>query len=195
VQNGAIVSNSDVPLAAKEATMRSSTIPGGADGLVVRIRRDGRKRRTPPLYGDSPPFGPRREPAARVAAANPRKIGGHGDPMDCVWISALAGQVVGMVGLCHDGPHAARVRFFRVDPEWQHTCVLTRLVQCVYDYCLSHGFAKVVLPSHAIPPWMLRCLAHSGLRFAGPRDLGAEQMLEFDVVCAAAPHAMCLCDA
>lgn len=95
-----------------------------------------------------------------------------------VWVTELQGRVVGMVDLVRDGPHVARIRRLRVDPAWQHTAVLTKLIQRVHDYCWDHGCMKLVLDAGGTPRWVVGLLERLGCQVIQRDGAIAKNMLE-----------------
>ena len=76
-----------------------------------------------------------------------------------VWECRIGGLVVGRVGLCQDGPGVARICLFRLDPQWQHTAVATKLIRCVCDHCAAHGCSEVTWKPGAAPRWLRELFA------------------------------------
>ena len=100
---------------------------------------------------------------------------------DYLWICRIAGRVVGTVGLRHAGPAAAQMCFFHVDPEWQHTSVPRKLIQCVRGHSADFCLARIVMEPRAAPRWLLRSLPRHGFQFVGCNAALGSRMLEFRV--------------
>jgi len=95
-----------------------------------------------------------------------------------VWAAELQGRVVGMIDLVREGPHVARIRRLRVDPAWQHTAVLNKLIQRVHDYCWDQGCMKLVLDAGSTPRWILRLLERLGCQVVERDGAMAKNVLE-----------------
>jgi RimJ/RimL family protein N-acetyltransferase len=99
-----------------------------------------------------------------------------------VWAAEIGGRVVGLIGLVPVGNKAARIAWFRIEPEWQHTSVLVKLIGQLHEHCRSQGYRRVALDVRLAPQWMWRMLARSGFRLLrrirGPRS----EVLEFGLM-------------
>jgi hypothetical protein len=99
--------------------------------------------------------------------------------MDCSWVTMIAGEVVATVGLCYEGQYVARIYAFHVDPQWQHTSAVTKLIDCVRNHCSARGFVKVLLDSRTAPRWLISCMQRRGFRFGGRRSIAGRDTCEF----------------
>lgn len=117
-----------------------------------------------------------------AAARGPRLEARHlGARHNCLWVCRISDRVVGMIGLRNAGPGMAQLRLFQVDPEWCHTSVPKKLIQCVHGQCRRAGLARMVMDARVAPPWFLQSLCRHGFWFEGCRtDLG-RRVLEFRV--------------
>lgn len=100
------------------------------------------------------------------------------------WVCRIGGSVVGRVGLRQDGLNSARICFFRVDPEWQHTSVPRKLIQCVRGHTRSQGVTRIMMEPRVVPRWLLQSLRRRGLRLAGYANPFGKLILEFRDECA-----------
>ena len=101
-------------------------------------------------------------PAVRPTAATRRpgaKCVTHVPPRrlarGCIWQCHVGGESVGILGLIHVGRHVVRLCPFRIDPQWQHTAALTRLLQRAHEYCWNHSCLKVLVEEGSAPQWLL----------------------------------------
>jgi GNAT superfamily N-acetyltransferase len=104
-----------------------------------------------------------------------------GDGRDCLWMATIGGRPVAEVALHHESPHVARIHRFHVDPEWQHTPVLTDLVLRVLDQCHACGYLKVRWGASAAPRWMVTVLQQRGFQLAHTKTVQGQPTLEFYV--------------
>jgi hypothetical protein len=81
--------------------------------------------------------------------------------MDCLLVTRIEDQVVGLARLVRDRSRTARLISLRVAPEWCHTAVPRRLIQSIREYCRSHGGLTLEWEASVAPPWMLRLLSSS----------------------------------
>lgn len=100
---------------------------------------------------------------------------------DYLWLCSIGGRVVGMAGVRHDGPDAARLCLFHVDPEWQHTSVPGKLIECVRGYSRHSGLSRIVMESRVAPRWLLLSMRRRGFRLTACRMALRQQVLEFRV--------------
>jgi hypothetical protein len=98
----------------------------------------------------------------------------------------IAERVVGAIGICQDGLDGLRIRLFRIDPEWQHTSVPTKLIECVRHHALCSGRSRIVIEPRVVPRWLLQSLGRHGFHFEGWRSVCDRELLEFSVQ--RAPH-------
>ncbi len=107
---------------------------------------------------------------------------GVGSPDQCVWAAEIGGRLVGTIGLVPDGAHVAHIHRFRVEPDWQHTAVLAKLIGQLYEHCCSEGYVRVVLDASIAPQWLWRLLVRRGFRLVrrirGPRSEVVEFALQ-----------------
>ena len=71
--------------------------------------------------------------------------------LDRFWVSMLGDRMVGALGLVRVAQRVAKITLFHVDPDWQHTVVVARLLQPVYEYCWEQGCLKVIVEAGAMP--------------------------------------------
>ena len=100
---------------------------------------------------------------------------------DLLWVCNIGGRAVGTVALRHEGRDTARICLFRVDPEWQHTSVPRKLIQCVRAYSRRCGLTRINMEPRVAPRWMLAALRHRGLQLVGYTTAWGRPLLEFDV--------------
>lgn len=97
----------------------------------------------------------------------------------CVWAAEIGGRLVGTIGLAPGGQHAARIQWLRVEPDWQHTAVLAKLIGKLYEHCCKQGYVRVVMDVGVAPQWIWRLLVRRGFRLLrrirGPKS----EVLEF----------------
>ena len=116
--------------------------------------------------------------ARERAVANRSDDNGH---CHCLWVCRIDGRTVGVVGMCRDGLDGAQIGLFRVDPEWRHTSVPHKLMECVRTHAQRHDLTRIVAGSQAVPRWVLESLGHHGLRLAGRRTVRGTELWEFAV--------------
>ena len=102
-----------------------------------------------------------------------------GSPSGCVWQSHVGGESVGILGLIHVGRHVVRLSPFRIDPQWQHTAALTRLLQRAHEYCWNHSCLKVLVEEGSVPQWLHHLLDRHGFHMARRRQAAGRYVLEF----------------
>ena len=93
----------------------------------------------------------------------------------------IAERVVGAIGVCPDGLDGLRIRLFRIDPEWQHTSVPGKLVECVRNHAQCSGRSRIVVEPRVVPRWLLQSLGRHGFQFEGWRSMCDRELLEFSV--------------
>jgi hypothetical protein len=81
-----------------------------------------------------------------------------------VWECRIGDLLVGRVGLRHDRPGVVRICFFRLDPQWQHTAVATKLVRRVCNHCAAYGCSDVTWNPGAAPRWLRGLVARQRSR-------------------------------
>jgi hypothetical protein len=81
------------------------------------------------------------------------------DAAASAWECRIGGRVVGRVGLRRDARGTVSVCLFQIDPEWQHTAVAQKLMQCIRDYTAIHGCAAIVWEPGAAPGWVQQLFA------------------------------------
>jgi N-acetylglutamate synthase-like GNAT family acetyltransferase len=120
--------------------------------------------------------------ARSAAALRPRKPANRIDAdQEFVWVCNIGGRVVGTVGLRHEGHNAARICLFRVDPEWQHTSVPRKLIQCVRAYSRRCGLTRISMEPRVAPRWLLASLRRRGLELVGYTAAWGHPLFEFQV--------------
>jgi ribosomal protein S18 acetylase RimI-like enzyme len=96
------------------------------------------------------------------------------------WIAEVDGQVLAMIGVASDEEHTAEIRRLRVDPQYQHTDIATKLLETAIAHCKHHGFLKVRLDT--------RCSTQSaavnlfdkiGFQHTRTKALHGKDLLEF----------------
>lgn len=107
------------------------------------------------------------------------RVGRRGRQRDCLWVAKLQDKVVGMVHILHEGPHVARLHCFRIQPQWQHTPVLTRLIDCVHGYCWNEGYLKLLVESRVTPRVVQQMLHHRGFQLIRRKRIGDSELLEY----------------
>ena len=89
--------------------------------------------------------------------------------------------MVGAVELRHEGPDTAEICLFRVDPEWQHTSVPRKLLQCVRGHSRHYGLTRISMEPRMVPRWLLQSLRRRGFRLAGYASPFGKLVLEFHI--------------
>jgi len=79
-------------------------------------------------------------------------------PKEYHWVVEIGGEVIGEVDLVHDSRTTARLRRLRIDPAWQRTAALSRLIQCVQQFCWHHGRLRLNLEPGCAPRWLVHML-------------------------------------
>jgi GNAT superfamily N-acetyltransferase len=105
--------------------------------------------------------------------------GADGRARDCLWVAKLRDQVVGTVGIRHEGSHVARLHCFRIHPDWQQTSILARLIQRVHRYCWNEGYLKLLVESHVIPGVVREMLEDRGFQLVRRKRVGDSERLEY----------------
>jgi ribosomal protein S18 acetylase RimI-like enzyme len=117
-----------------------------------------------------------------AAAVRPRTPTARIDAdQEFVWVCNIGGRVVGTVGLRHEGHNEARICLFRVDPEWQHTSVPKKLIQCVRAYSRRCGLTRINMEPRVAPRWMVASLRRRGLSLVGYTSAWGRPLFQFDV--------------
>ncbi len=109
----------------------------------------------------------------------PGIVQGGQPPEDCIWVATIDNRAVGTVRISHHASHVARVNIFRIHPAWQHTAVLTKLIEQVHRYCWNYGYLKLVLESLAAPAIVRTMLAHHGFHLVRRRRILERDWLEY----------------
>ena len=131
--------------------------------------------RSPRVVEQRPWFEARRR--RLVHPASPSRRLPH--PEDRFWLAKIEDQVVGVIGILHEGPYVARLSWFRVQPEWQQAAVVTLLMDQVHRYCWNQGYLKLVVPTNVAPcviEWMLE---HRGFQLVRRKRSGRQERLEY----------------
>lgn len=97
----------------------------------------------------------------------------------CTWAVEIGGVVVAAVGLVPSSPRVARVHAFHVDPVWQHTSILAKLLRQLYGHCHSQGYERLTLNPRIAPPWIWRLFVRSGFRLLRKIRGPGGELLEF----------------
>lgn len=97
---------------------------------------------------------------------------------DHFWVAECEGQVVGCVGLVHDG-NMAQVRRLRVAPRLQETSLAVQLLDTALKHCRKHGALKVVLDTRMDSDRAIALLQTSGFQFSGGKQIQGKEVLEF----------------
>ncbi len=103
------------------------------------------------------------------------------DARQWAWICRIAERVVGAVGICPDGLDGLRIRLFRIDPEWQHTSVPRKLIECVRSQAQRTGRNRIVVEPRTVPRWLLQSFGRHGFQFEGWRSVCDRELLEFSI--------------
>jgi GNAT superfamily N-acetyltransferase len=93
----------------------------------------------------------------------------------------IADRVVGVIGVSPDGLDGLCIRLFRIDPEWQHTSVPRKLIECVCRHARHVGRHRIVVEPRVVPRWLLQSLGRYGFQFEGWRSVCDREVLEFSV--------------
>jgi hypothetical protein len=97
-------------------------------------------------------------------------------PREYHWVVKIGGQVIGEVDLVHDSQHTALLRRLRIDPAWQRTAALSRLIECVRQFCWKHGRLQLNLEPGCAPRWMLHMLQRRGLQLSSRWQTGGQEI-------------------
>jgi hypothetical protein len=100
---------------------------------------------------------------------------------DWAWVCRIANRVVGAIGVGPDGLDGLCIRLFRIDPEWQHTSVPRKLIECVCRHAERLGRHRIVVEPRVVPRWLLQSLGRYGFQFEGWRSVCDRELLEFSV--------------
>lgn len=119
---------------------------------------------------------------AAVADRKPRDEQPTWKPREYHWVVEIGGQVVGEIELVHDSQHTALLRHLRIDPAWQRTAALSRLLECAHQFCWNHGRLRLDLEPGCAPRWMLQVLQRRGLRFSNRRQTGGRDIWTCDPI-------------
>ena len=101
------------------------------------------------------------------------------DPRHHLWVADLDGRVVGMIGVGSDEDHTAEVRRLRVEPEYQHTAIASRLLETALVHCKDAGFLKVRLDTRFEKGAALQHFDRCGFQHTRTRDAPGKELLEF----------------
>lgn len=99
-------------------------------------------------------------------------------PKEYHWVVEIGDQIVGEVELVHDSQHTATLRHLRIDPAWQRTAALSRLIECVRQFCWDHGRLRLKLEPGCAPRWMLQVLQRRGLQLSSRWQTGGRDIWE-----------------
>ena len=151
---------------------------GGTEVGARKSRSDNGKRRARPEIENRS----HRFHRARVVVAQPdRAEAAQDDRRDWAWICRIAEHVVGAIGVCPDGLNGLRIHLFRIDPEWQHTSVPGKLIECVRSHAGRSGCGRIVVEPRVVPRWLLQSFSRHGFQFEGWRSVCDRELLEFSV--------------
>lgn len=136
--------------------------------LPVRPRRPKSNEAISPeaWFGRSPIMGDRRA----------QEDGSVWRPREYHWVVKIGGQVIGEVDLVHDSHHTALLRRLRIDPAWQRTAALSRLIECVRQFCWNHGRLRLNLEPGCVPRWMLPMLQRRGVQLSSRWQTGGQEI-------------------
>ena len=126
----------------------------------------------------------RREPLDRRAAPVLRERPARSranEQIDCLWLSRIGGRTVGMVRLVGAQDQAVRLSLFHIDPEWQHTAIVSNLMQYVYDFCCERGCSTLLLAPHVVPQWVPQFINGRGFQLLGRKAVAGQEIWEFRV--------------
>ena len=121
-----------------------------------------------------------RQTQAVVTQPN-RAEAAYPDVGEWAWMCRIAGRVVGAIGVCPDGLDGLRIRLFRIDPDWQHTSVPRKLIECVRNHAQRCGRSRIVVEPRVVPRWLLHSLGRHGCQFEGWRSVCGRELLEFSL--------------
>jgi N-acetylglutamate synthase-like GNAT family acetyltransferase len=99
--------------------------------------------------------------------------------LDCLWISVSDDQAIGVLGVFQAAQHVAAITCFRVDPQWQHTAVVTRLLRELHRFCEKRDCLKVRVEVRAMPGWMFYTMERCGFIFSHRRQSVKKERWEF----------------
>ncbi len=147
----------------------------GADFSPRRLDAPTDARRFPRVVEPRPGLDPRRLRIERSSL--------HGSriphPRDRLWLAKIGDQVLGMIGVLHEGRHVARLSCFGVQPGWEQTALVTRLMDLVHHYCWNQGYLKLLVPSHVAPSVLQQILDHRGFQLVRRKRSGQTERLEY----------------
>lgn len=97
---------------------------------------------------------------------------------DHFWVAERGGEVVGCVGLVHEG-NIAQVRRLRVVRELQDSSLAVQLLDTALRHCRKYGALKVVLDTRIDSDRAIALLQSSGFQFSGGKQVQGKEVLEF----------------
>ena len=147
----------------------------GADVSCRRFDASGDSARFPRVVDLRPGLELRRLRIARPSLRGSR----ISHPRDRLWLAKIGDQVVGRIGILHEGRHVARLSCFGVQPGWEQTPVVARLMDQVHHYCCNQGYLKLVVPSHVAPLVLQQILDHRGFQLVRRKRSGPTERLEY----------------
>jgi len=158
----------------------------GTEVGARKFRADHGERRAPPRAEKR--VGRLRQAQAVATQPDRARPAPHA-PQDWAWVCRIAERVVGAIGVAPDGLDGLCIRLFRIDPEWQHTSVPKKLIECVRNHAERCGRSRIVVEPRVVPRWLLQSLGRYGFHFEGWRSVCDREVLEFSLACEPRPVA------
>lgn len=95
------------------------------------------------------------------------------------WVAEVNGKVVGMIGVAQESDHKAEIRRLRVDTDWQHTPIASRLVETALSHCQQYEFLKIVLDTRFHEDQAMDLFQRFGFQHTRTREALGKDLLEF----------------
>jgi GNAT superfamily N-acetyltransferase len=95
------------------------------------------------------------------------------------WAAEVGGHLVGLLGLSPSGDATVRIRWLRIEPEWQHTSVTGKLIRRLREHCNEQGHLRIVADARLAPRWFWRMFQQRGFRLKGRQGEFQQGELEF----------------
>lgn len=101
-------------------------------------------------------------------------------PHSHFWVAeSPSGQIVGMIGVQHDGDGAAQIRRLRVRGDWQRRGIGTALLETALRFCQAKHYLKVMLDTHVHRESALRLFERFRFRLDRTRNVGQKELAYF----------------
>ena len=101
------------------------------------------------------------------------------DERNHFWVAEVQGQVLGMIGLAHEGEHTGEIRRLRVAPKWQDSAIAGRLIETALAHCNRHAYVKVVFDTRFERDSALDLFERFGFQHTRTKAMHGKELLEF----------------